>query len=338
MFREILDEFLASLATTWGNLRAIPRSSQLMILLFCASIVFLGVSYYFALTIIVDSWGRVEYDWGALIPILAIILFWMKRESFKAASLWEQATGFAIILIVSLVCRQLLWLKYTWMQFMLYSIIPFLGGLILMLGGWKMVKWTLPGMILLTFAIPFSSKMERFTFSKLQDVATTSSVYTAETLGIDINQTGNQITLYKDGKDLDLNVAEVCAGFRSMLTLLSLSLFAAFILPGELWIKIVMVASSIPIALTSNIVRIVCQCLAYLIDNDFGEYFHNYLAGFVMFPIMIGLMYLEYVILKNLVIEEGDVGSIKVQPITSAPLKQVIKPMPATPLTTPIKR
>jgi len=121
--------------------------------------------------------------------------------------------------------------------------------------------------------------------------STVSSVYILETIGIDVERKDIKIEIYKsgdNGKPIPLNVAEACAGFRSMLTLLSLTLFASFVLPGELWIKIVMVATAIPIALISNVLRIVVQCFAYMISHQAGEFFHNNLAQFVMFPIMIG--------------------------------------------------
>ncbi len=73
---------------------------------------------------------------------------------------------------------------------------------------------TWPAILLLSLALPFSGKMEFVIFGALQKYATIWSSFALETLGVDITITGNIIGIIQDGKRVELNVAEACAGFK----------------------------------------------------------------------------------------------------------------------------
>ncbi len=69
-----------------------------------------------------------------------------------------------------------------------------------------------------------------------------------------------------------------------MLTALSLTLTIVFLIQAELWIKIVLVISSVPIALFANTLRIVIQCICFQFSKEYADIFHDYIAQFIVYP------------------------------------------------------
>ncbi|MGC4002040.1 MAG: hypothetical protein QM811_02375 [Pirellulales bacterium] len=74
----------------------------------------------------------------------------------------------------------------------------------------------------------------------------------------------------------------------------------------------------------ANVIRIVLQCVAYQVSSGFAETFHDYLAGFLVYPLVFGLLYLEYALLRNLVLDDaGDVFA------PTAPVRDARMKLPA---------
>jgi exosortase len=331
----MLEAFYNAVADLWQKTKALPAETRGRLILFFVMLAFVIGSYAFTISIILSSWQRPEYEFGPLIPILALVVLWVWRQPITASSTWEQVGGVGLI-VVSTLARYFSLHQFSMQQPMYYTMIGCLVGLIMILGGTKMLRWTWPSMLLLFLAIPFSAKMERNTFQKLQNLSTKCSVYALETVGVDVvtEADGNQILLRRNSEDVQLNVAEACAGFKGMLTTLALTLTVVFLIQADLWIKIVLVISAPFIALFANVVRIVLQSLCYQISEDAAAIFHDYIAGFVVYPLIFGLLYLNYVILQKLVIDDNEALALPQSPAN--PLRKKLPmsmpiPKPAKP-------
>jgi exosortase len=313
----------------WKKTRAMSHEAQGRLVLFAVMLFFVGLSYAYTLSITLESWDRPEYEFAKLIPILALIVLWVWRQPIVVSSYFEQIAGVALILI-STAIRYSTLQQYEMQQFMHYSLISSLVGLIMILGGLSMLRWTWPSLLLLFLAIPFSAKMERSTFQQLQKLSTKSSIYALETLGVDVvtKPNSNEISLRRDNENVQLNVAEACAGFKGMLTTAALTFTVVLLIEADLWVKIVLVVTSPLIALFANIVRIVLQTLCYQFSADAAAIFHDYIAGFVVYPLIFGLLYLEYVILRNLVLDDSQELSLPQSPTNTLRMK-LPQPMPA---------
>lgn len=333
--REIFETIASETKLLWQKTRAMPRETQGRLVLFLVMLLFVAGSYAFTFSIIRASWARPEYEFGPLIPILALVVLWVWRQPITASSFLEQICGVALILLFTAARYYSLHL-YSMQQPMYYTLIGCLVGLVLILGGLRMLRWTWPSLLLLFLAIPFSAKMEQYSFQKLQKVSTKCSVFALETVGVDVVTEGNQIKLRRNSEDVDLNVAEACAGFKGMLTTVALTLTVVLLIEAELWTKIVLVISSPFIALFANIVRIVLQSLCYQISPEAANFFHDYIAGFVVYPLIFGLLYLEYVILRNLVLDDSQELALPQSP-TNALRMKLPQPM-SVPSPKPIKR
>ncbi|MFN3533002.1 MAG: exosortase [Candidatus Brocadia sp.] len=94
----------------------------------------------------------------------------------------------------------------------------------------------------------------------------------------------------------ELFMGQPCSGFRSIVTMFSLSLVYVYISKGSLSRKSILVSSIVPLALLGNLIRIITLCLiTYYFGEEAGQgFFHNF-SGIVIFVfIILGLIGLEY--------------------------------------------
>jgi len=334
---ELLDNIVAELKLLWQKTKAMPAETRGRLVLFLVMLLFVLVSYAFTFSIIRDSWQRPEYEFGPLIPFLALIVLWFWRQPITASSTWEQIGGVGLILLCTVI-RYLSLHHFSMQQPMYYTMIGCLVGLVMILGGLQMLRWTWPSLLIMLLAIPFSAKMERATFQKLQKYSTNCSVFALETVGVDVitEAEGNKIMLRRNSEDVQLNVAEACAGFKGMLTTVALTLTVVLLIEAELWIKILLVISAPFIALFANVVRIVLQSLCYQVSEHAAAIFHDYVAGFVVYPLIFGLLYLNYVIMRNLVLDDKQEFALPQSPAN--PLRKKLPQPMSIPVPNPVKQ
>ena len=106
-----------------------------------------------------------------------------------------------------------------------------------------------------------------------------------------------------------MEVEAACSGLR-MLTIFVALCFAVVLLADfPMWQRIVIVLSSVPIALAVNIMRIVATGILFSVlpasQEKLKHFFHDG-AGLVMMPLALLLLFLEYKIMSNLFVEDED--------------------------------
>ncbi len=78
---------------------------------------------------------------------------------------------------------------------------------------------------------------------------------------------------------------------------------AAFVVQRPLWEKIVMVASAAPIAVMANVARIVLTAVfSSLVSAEAAEEVMHDMAGLLMMPIGLGLLWAEMTLLSKLMV------------------------------------
>jgi hypothetical protein len=95
---------------------------------------------------------------------------------------------------------------------------------------------------------------------------------------------------------------------------------------------VVIIASAIPIALLVNIIRITVTGILHLtVGTEIADKIFHDLAGWVMMPMALGFLYVEFQILSHLVIEDGPVGPVRIAGVAS-PARKEPESMKATPV------
>ncbi len=252
-------------------------------------------------------WDNPKYSHGWLVPLFTVILLWMRHQPFGPVTAAARWTGVAL-LSSGLALRLLATLMADQFPEMV-SFVPAVAGLFLLVGGWRMLRWAGPAVAFLIFMFPLPSVMDTLLLVPLQKIATGSSTYVLQTMGIPSYSEGNVIFI----GEMQLGVVEACSGLRMLTIFIALSFAIVLVTERPLWERVVIVLSSIPIALVSNVVRIVVTALLYLMVGAewVDRVFHD-LDGWLMMPFALGLLYVEFQILSHLVIDEGPTGPLQV--------------------------
>ena len=137
----------------------------------------------------------------------------------------------------------------------------------------------------------------------LQRIATLGSVFVMQLTGLWAIAEGNVITLRDHSYGLKtLEVAQACNGLSMLMTLAATVTATIMLIPLANWKRIVVLASAIPIALVSNIVRIVgTGWCYYFIDGERAKKLAHDWTGYLMMPLALILVGLELLVLSWLV-------------------------------------
>src|SRR5262249_13711920 len=113
------------------------------------------------------------YSHGYLIPGIGIVLLWLRRQELETILLRPNLWGIPILILGTV-------MRMTGAYFYLFatdrfSILPILAGICLTLGGWQVLRWTSPALVLLIFMLPLPGRLPEISGIQLQRIATTAS-------------------------------------------------------------------------------------------------------------------------------------------------------------------
>ena len=144
-----------------------------------------------------------------------------------------------------------------------------LGALILFLGGYRLARKLAMPWAYLLFAVPTDLLLQPIS-GVLQGLAARGSSVLLNILGtlfgIEAERLGNTLQLYHQGLALQppLNIAEACSGLRMLMAFAALGTAMAYLMKEQpRWVRFTLMASTIPIAVMANILRITGMGLAY---------------------------------------------------------------------------
>jgi exosortase len=163
--------------------------------------------------------------------------------------------------------------------------------MVLFVWGWQALRWAAPSIVFLIFMYPLTGVLFDTVSLPLQRGATSFSAYLLQIVGIPAFGEGTVLNL--PGLK-PLGVEAACCGLRMIVTCLALCFGASFFIQKSLWEKVIIVASSVPIAVFVNVVRItVTGAVADLGNYDYAvTAFHDSLGLFTM-PMAIALLWTE---------------------------------------------
>lgn len=263
----------------------------------CAAVIWV---YGNTLSILPGIWEeQPQYSHGYLVPAFACVLLWMRWQPLGPVSSAERWLGVAMI-----GGSMLLRLPLSFFAQMIpemVTVIPALCGVFLLVGGWNALRWAWPALVFLVFMFPLPDAIERGLLDPLQKIATIASTYALQTLGLAAFREGNRIIL----GDIKLGVVDACSGLRMLTIFFALSTAIILVTVRPMWERIVIVISAVPIALAVNIARItVTGVLHVYASKELAETVFHDLAGWVMMPMALGMLYCELQLLAHLVVDD----------------------------------
>jgi exosortase len=241
-----------------------------------------------------------NYSVGMIVPFAAIYLLFLDRDKLAAIPIRPAWSGVLVILAGQ--AMRLYGLARIYETAERYSLIVTIAGLVLLIGGWPLLRALKYLLAFLLLMIPFPSAIHNAISNPLQDLSTSGAVATLELLGINVSQEGHVLQL---NGGTPVAVAEACSGLRMLTAFIFVSAVMAYGVRRPAWQKVVLLLSSIPIAILVNLLRLVATALLYLwTSNHFAERFGHDFAGWVMMPVAVALLVGELWVLSRLETEE----------------------------------
>jgi exosortase len=212
----------------------------------------------------VHHWSIVEdYQHGFIVAPLALFFAYERRWELEEAPIKGSWLGMLPLLIglTSLAIGRLGTELMTMRSGFVFTLI----GLVLLLLGRDIFKILAFPLFFLFLMVPLPESLTNTVAFPLQLMAAKFAVFSLQELGIPALVEGNIIHL----AHTELFVHEACSGLRSLMALITLGVvFAHFFKRGVLWIQILLVASTIPIAIFVNAFRV---ALTGYLAHHFGE-------------------------------------------------------------------
>lgn len=209
------------------------------------------------------------YSHGILVPLISALLIWQKRHALKNIKIETSPLGMRlftagiILHVLSVVFR-----VYFTSGF---SMILVIAGFILSVYGRKFFKEISFPVIFLIFMVPLPLvTVINISFQmKLLSAMMASAVLNF--INIPAIQQGSYIRM----EHASIIVEDVCSGLRSLIALMALGALFAYWMKSRMVNRVFLFFTSIPIALVTNMVRIICLAI---ISEFFGP---QYVTGSV---------------------------------------------------------
>jgi len=253
-------------------------------------------SYWPGLIDLWNIWQRSdEYSSGLLVPFLCIYILWSRRQSIAQCHIRPSIWGlFAFIAAQGV---RLFGLFFMYGSAERLSIALSIAALVLLLFGWQLFQKVATTLLFLCLMLPWPNRVQAAVALPLQRWATSSAVFCLEMMGYEIVQEGNIIHIGQ----ASVAVVEACNGLRMVMAFFVVSGLVVLLVRRAWWEKLIVLASSLPIALLCNTIRLAITAIAFTILS--GEYweriFHDF-GGYAMMPLALAAVVAEIWLLARL--------------------------------------
>ncbi len=266
----------------------------------CATVAILGAIFVWAFWYsLADLWrvwqNNPDYSVGQLVPPAIVYMVAVQRHNLVGLPLrfdWRGLCVFAFGVIANL-----LGYYYLYASLQNLGLVLSANGLVMTLLGWQGYKRLWFPMAFLLLAVPLPNRVHNAIMLPLQRFVAYVSAMVLEVMGVPVVRHGHILEV--EGQQIV--VAEACNGLRMALAFLVVAGVVAYLIQRPAWQKMIIVLSSLPIAIVSNVVRIVAMAGLYgteyewLTRGDMHE-----VIGMLMMPVALGFILLELWLLAKL--------------------------------------
>jgi exosortase len=191
-----------------------------------------------------------DYAHGVYILPVSAFLVWMRRQEIREAKMDPTAWGF-VPLVFGLIAQSAGYLLSVGFL-AIVSLVPVTAGAVLLLHGKNLWRITAFAICFLAFASTFPGSLIARPSQWLQARSTEGAYETAKVVGYTVMRHGNIIEI--PGEQLE--VAEVCSGFKKLLALLAFASLYGYMFQIGIAKRLLLFIAAIPIALIANTIRI----------------------------------------------------------------------------------
>jgi exosortase len=239
------------------------------------------VVYWQVLVRLVDAWTNDgNYSHGFLIIPLVCYLVWERRARLRETAV--RPSWFGLVVFAGGILLLLAGLLGSEMFVSRVSLIVTLTGTVLFLFGWSHLRILTFPIAMLFLMIPIPAIIFNQIAFPLQLLASRVGESAIAASNIPVLREGNVLIL----ANTSLEVAEACSGIRSLVSLITLGIVYGYFVDSRPWVRVLIVASAIPVAIFSNGARVAGTGMAaHWIGPQAAEGFLHEFSGLVVFVV-----------------------------------------------------
>jgi len=248
---------------------------------------------------LVPSWrGDASLSHSPFVPLIVFGLLWAKRGELRR---WQSASGFglAALMLCTLVYVGSVWADIDFLKPL--ALIGMLLSAVWFLGGMEKLRATAGALGLLAFVIPWPTTLvDRLAFP-LQLMSSSYAALFAGMLGVPIHREGVNLSVVPNPgapPTFSILVAQQCSGLTSLMVLLLLGYLTAYCTPVKNYLRVLMVAAVVPLALFANALRLTFILFAGAHGSPaLGMWIHDHEGPVLIFFCSLGLMGLRHLLI-----------------------------------------
>ncbi|HPD17266.1 MAG TPA: exosortase/archaeosortase family protein [Planctomycetota bacterium] len=257
--------------------------------------------------VVADLWTvwmtNQDFSHGILVAPFVLYLGWNRRKVLARTELSPSWAG--AVLLVAAFAMRLAGLRYYYGSLERLSLVVAVWGAVLLLAGREVFRNLRGPLILLLLMVPPPSRAAEAITLPLQRMAARSAASVLSAMGWDVIREGNVLRLPLQS----LEVAAACSGLRMIFAIVTLGGAMVCLMNRPRWERMVLVASTVPLAIAINVVRVIATAiLSDTWPTAFSPARIHDVAGWLMMPVALTLLWLEQRFLRSLFVDPDAVS------------------------------
>jgi len=239
-------------------------------------------------------WDDPNYGHAVFVPVFAAYVLWRQRARWRAVPVRPSDYGLPImalalgLLILGILAAELFTTRV--------SLLLLIAGTVVFLAGWQVLRSIAFPVGYLFFMIPLPALVYYQLTFPLQLLASRLGAEGLVMLGVHTVRQGNLLIL----PNCTLEVVEACSGVRSLLSLLAVVVAYGYLTERRGWLRGLLVASTIPIVIGSNGLRLVATgVLSFLYGPQMDSGRTHVAIGLAFFAIAFLSILMIHVLIRH---------------------------------------
>lgn len=228
---------------------------------------------------------------GFFVPLVAGYIVWQQRDELKAIPIRPNWWGLSLVLLGA--AQSIVATLGVELFLSRSALIWTIAGAVWTFAGTAWLKKLAFPLVLLVFMVPLPALVFNSITFPLQILATQLAEGALTLLNIPVLRQGNVLQLPSG----PLSVVEACSGIRSLLSLTFLSLVYGYFFEQKRSIRIVLLVSTVPIAILANGGRVTITGVLSMIRPELAQGFFHESTGWVIFMLALGILVLFHRVL-----------------------------------------
>ncbi|OQY08042.1 MAG: hypothetical protein B6I25_00045 [Planctomycetales bacterium 4572_13] len=280
---------------------------------------------------IVRQWlTNPSWSHGFLIPLFS--LYFLNQHKDEMLAIKESRPSwfvglFCLLFFLGLHPINIVMLKFGYGKPL--TMIAVIGSVVLFVGGWKILKYTWLPIAYLFFAVPLPGRLYfQLTNPMRQLAAQVATVVLNLVPQLEATVQGSTIDVVYQSVRMEpgLDVADACSGMRLVMAFVALGVAMAYLHWRPIWQRLVLLASTLPIAIFCNIVRVTITGFIYILGNPkYAQGIYHDMLGMLMLPLAFVLYGGLAWLMENLFVDEDQSESkedIIVRKVSNTPTQE----------------